>query len=123
MQRTLSRSGLLLAIVLALSAVLPSQADAVAYPRTMAATGDSITRAFNTGWVPYTDNPNASWSTGLDTRVASHLQRLRALSGRAITAYNDARSGAKMSDLNGLRAVPAVSVRWLRRLQHAIRIR
>ena len=100
MQRQLSRSGLLLGIVLALSAILPAQADALAYPRVMAATGDSITRAFNTGWVPFTDNPAASWSTGSDTRVQSHYLRLRAASGRSITAYNNARSGAKMADLN-----------------------
>jgi lysophospholipase L1-like esterase len=66
----------------------------------MAATGDSITTAYNTGWLPYRDNPAASWSTGSDTRVVSHHQRLQALapSGK-VTAHNDARSGAKMADL------------------------
>jgi lysophospholipase L1-like esterase len=100
MQRQLSRSGLLLGLALVLSAVLPAHSQAVAFPRSMAATGDSITRAFNTGWLPYTDNPAASWSTGTDTRVTSHYARLRALSDRTIRTYNNARSGAKMADLN-----------------------
>jgi lysophospholipase L1-like esterase len=100
MQRQLSRSGLLLGLALVLSAVLPAHSQAVAFPRSMAATGDSITRAFNTGWLPYTDNPAASWSTGTDTRVTSHYARLRALSDRTTRTYNNARSGAKMADLN-----------------------
>jgi lysophospholipase L1-like esterase len=68
----------------------------------MASTGDSITRAYNTGFLPFTDNPAGSWSTGTDTSVNSHYLRLLAvnpaISGRA---YNDARSGARMVDLNG----------------------
>jgi lysophospholipase L1-like esterase len=68
----------------------------------MASTGDSITRAYNTGWFPYTDNPGASWSTGTSSTVRSHYSRLLGLqpliSGHA---YNDAKSGAKMTDLAG----------------------
>jgi lysophospholipase L1-like esterase len=71
-------------------------------PRSMASTGDSITRAFNTGFFPYIDNPSASWSTGTNSTVQSHYSRLLALqpliSGHA---YNDAKSGAKMIDLAG----------------------
>lgn len=72
------------------------------YPNSIASTGDSITRAYNTGFFPYTDNPSASWSTGTNTTVNSHYSRLlklhRAIKSRA---YNDAKSGARMVDLNG----------------------
>lgn len=75
---------------------------APAYPTSMASTGDSITRAYNTGTFPYTDNPSASWSTGTNSTVVSHYTRLlaktTAISGHA---FNDAKSGAKMADLNG----------------------
>jgi lysophospholipase L1-like esterase len=75
---------------------------APAYPSSMASTGDSITRAYNTGVFPYVDNPSASWSTGTSSTVVSHYTRLLAknpsLTGHA---YNDAKSGAKMADLNG----------------------
>jgi lysophospholipase L1-like esterase len=75
---------------------------APAYPSSIASTGDSITRAYNTGWFPYTDNPSASWSTGTNGTVVSQYTRLLklnpAISGHA---WNDAKSGAKMADLNG----------------------
>jgi lysophospholipase L1-like esterase len=72
------------------------------YPNSMASTGDSITQAYNTGFIPFTDNPSASWSTGSDSTVNSHYSRLLALNP-AISghAYNDSRSGARMVDLNG----------------------
>jgi lysophospholipase L1-like esterase len=70
------------------------------YPRSMASTGDSATRAAGTGLLPWTDNPAASWSTGTDTRVNSHYLRLLALTPRISGKnYNDAKSGARMSDL------------------------
>jgi lysophospholipase L1-like esterase len=72
------------------------------YPNSMASTGDSITQAYNTGFIPFTDNPSASWSTGIDSTVNSHYSRLLvlnpAISGHV---YNDSRSGARMVDLNG----------------------
>jgi lysophospholipase L1-like esterase len=81
---------------------IPTQAAAVSYPNSMASTGDSITRAFNDCGFPYVDCPSASWSTGTSTTVNSHYLRLKALNP-AITghAYNDAKSGAKMSALAG----------------------
>jgi lysophospholipase L1-like esterase len=89
-----------LAAALIVTLMAPGGAGAVSYPRTMAATGDSITTAYNTGTFPYVDNPAGSWSTGWDSRVVSHRQRLQALvpSGQLI-AYNDARSGARMTHL------------------------
>ncbi len=81
---------------------------ATPYPRSMAATGDSITRAFNTGFFPYVDNPSASWSTGTNGTVRSHYSRiLQVQSSIAGHAYNDAKSGAKMVDLAGQMASAA----------------
>jgi lysophospholipase L1-like esterase len=99
------------------SAVLPliavfvfgaAGATATTYPNSLASTGDSITRAYNTGFIPFTDNPSASWSTGTDASVNSHYLRLVSLNP-AITghAYNDARSGARMVDLSGQLATAA----------------
>jgi len=69
-------------------------------PSAMAAVGDSITRAFDTGPSPYVDYPPASWSTGTDASVSSHYLRLLAMGAPiAGRSYNDAASGAKMADL------------------------
>jgi lysophospholipase L1-like esterase len=91
---------LLAAAVVALAAV--PAAAAVPPPSSIASTGDSITRAFNTGSFPLLDAPSNSWSTGSNASVNSHYRRLLALnpaiSGRA---YNVAQSGADMADLNG----------------------
>lgn len=87
------------------AALLAIPADALGagkYPSSMASTGDSITRAYNTGFFPFTDNPAASWSTGTNSTVVSHYTRLLALNPRIRGRnYNDARSGAKMQDLAG----------------------
>lgn len=82
---------------------LPAEAFAAGhYPSAMASTGDSITRAFNTGFIPFTDNTAGSWSTGTNSTVASHYMRLLALNPKIRGKnYNDARSGAKMADLAG----------------------
>jgi lysophospholipase L1-like esterase len=71
-------------------------------PGSMASTGDSITRAFNTCWFPFTDCVANSWSTGTSTTVQSHYLRIRAANG-AINGrnWNHAKSGAKMVDLPG----------------------
>ena len=86
-------------------AALASAANAGAQtipPDSMASTGDSITRAFNTGFLPYTDAPRNSWSTGSRTYVRSHYRRILAVNMRILGRnYNDARSGAKMRDLPG----------------------
>ncbi len=65
----------------------------------MASTGDSITRAFNSGFVPYTDAPWNSWSTGA-LRSWTHYRRILAANPRIFGRnFNNARSGAKMADL------------------------
>jgi len=102
--RTRYRSTLavLIAAVWLTTAGLLTANAGTGYPRSMASTGDSITRAYNTGFFPYIDNPSASWSTGTNGSVVSHYTRLLALQP-AISghAYNDAKSGAKMVDLAG----------------------
>ncbi|MGA7731846.1 MAG: GDSL-type esterase/lipase family protein [Chloroflexia bacterium] len=74
----------------------------VDYPDSIAAMGDSITRAYNTGGTPFTDAPANSWSTGIAASVNSHYSRIlhdhSPASGRN---YNDAVTGAVMAGLNG----------------------
>jgi hypothetical protein len=103
---TRGRAGLAATVATAvfiIGSLVPSGAAAAgSYPRSMASTGDSITRAATTGILPWTDNPAASWSTGTDARVNSHYLRLLALNPKIQGKhYNDARSGAKMADLAG----------------------
>jgi lysophospholipase L1-like esterase len=68
-------------------------------PSSMAAIGDSITRAYDV-CCSYGDHPGQSWSTGSTSYdgIASHYERIRqlnpAIAGRG---YNDAVSGAKMA--------------------------
>jgi lysophospholipase L1-like esterase len=73
----------------------------VPYPDSMAATGDSITRAFNSSAVPWIDAPWNSWSTGSSGFVQSHYRRILAANPAIfLHNFNDARSGAKVSDLS-----------------------
>jgi lysophospholipase L1-like esterase len=99
------RKGLLLcAVALALVFVPVAAADVahVGYPSSIASTGDSITRAFNTCSFPFVDCPQNSWSTGSSGTVNSHYRRILAanpaISGRN---YNDAKTGARMNALGG----------------------
>jgi lysophospholipase L1-like esterase len=79
-------------------------------PSSMAAIGDSITRAYDV-CCSYGDHPGQSWSTGSTSYdgIASHYERIRqrnsAIAGRG---YNDAVTGAKMSAAPG-QATQAVS--------------
>ena len=92
--------------VVAISLAVPAAATAdvahTGYPSSIASTGDSITRAFNTCSFPFVDCPQNSWSTGSSSAVNSHYRRIlaanAAISGRN---YNDAQTGAKMAGLNG----------------------
>jgi lysophospholipase L1-like esterase len=91
------------ALVAALGLLAPPGAYAApnktGYPNSMASTGNSITRAFNTGGF-FEDAPANSWSTGDNGAVNSHYLRILAAEP-AIEGhrYNDAVSGAKMADL------------------------
>jgi lysophospholipase L1-like esterase len=76
-----------------------SAAAAPALPSSMAALGDSITRAYDV-CCTYRDHPRQSWSAGgaWYDGISSHYERIKR-HNNAITghAYNDAVAGAKMS--------------------------
>jgi len=77
-------------------------------PGSMASTGDSITRGFDATLFGcfLSDCPQDSWSTGGNATVNSQYLRVRA-AGTAVTAYNDAKTGAKMSALDAQLATAA----------------
>ena len=94
-------------ILAILAGIVPLSAagSAAPLPNSIASTGDSITRAFDMSiwpWCLLTDCPAYSWSTGTSTSVNSHYRRILArkpaISGHA---YNDAKTGANMSGLDG----------------------
>lgn len=91
-------------------AASPGAQASVRYPNSMAALGDSITRAFDVCcW--YGDHPGQSWSTGGSSwgGVTSHYERLVVRHPKlAGHNYNDAVSGAKARDLPA-QATKAVS--------------
>lgn len=97
----LRRLPLIAFVLVVIIVASPIVAQAAAYPNSMAALGDSITRAYNTGSA-YSDNPAGSWSTGTTTSVNSHYSRVLvqnpAIAGKN---FNDAVSGAKIADLAG----------------------
>jgi lysophospholipase L1-like esterase len=71
-----------------------------ALPTSMAAVGDSITRAFNVGSGCSGDRCSQySWATGSITAIASQRQRIAAAAGTAPTFRNDSVTGAKMAGL------------------------
>ena len=70
---------LLLAAQPALGKRAPADPAVVGYPNAIASTGDSITRAFNTGTLPFTDAPANSWSTGTNNTVLPHYLRILAV--------------------------------------------
>jgi lysophospholipase L1-like esterase len=94
----------LLALVVVLAGLVAQPAWAASsLPSSMAALGDSITRAYDV-CCSYGDHPGQSWSTGSTSYdgIASHYERIRrvnsAITGRG---YNDAVSGAKMAAAPG----------------------
>src|SRR3954452_3813189 len=88
-----------LAVAGLVAAAVPAHA-ATAPPHVLAATGDSITRAFDVNGSHYLkDAPAESWSTGTDTAVRSVYLRLGGAT--ALTAFNDAVTGTKMAALDG----------------------
>ena len=94
------RKRLFLAVAALALVVVPTAA--AGYPNSMASTGDSITRAFNTCSFPFVDCPGNSWSTGSSAAVNSHYRRILAanpaIAGRN---FNAAHTGARMSALSG----------------------
>ncbi|MFF6874377.1 MULTISPECIES: SGNH/GDSL hydrolase family protein [unclassified Streptomyces] len=69
-------------------------------PGSVAAVGDSITRAFDACEV-LSDCPEASWATGGSPEVDSLAVRLLGRAGAAQRSWNYAVSGARMADLPG----------------------
>ncbi len=103
-----------IALALVIAAVIPLQATAApVYPNAMAALGDSITRGVGSGFWLF-DAPSYSWSTGTASSVNSHYRRILALNP-AINGknYNQARSGAKMSDLARQAGLVSTSVQYV----------
>jgi lysophospholipase L1-like esterase len=88
-----------LVVVLAGLVAQPARAASPPLPSSMAAIGDSITRAYDV-CCAYGDHPGQSWSTGSTSYdgIASHYERIKrlnpAIAGRG---YNDAVSGARMA--------------------------
>jgi hypothetical protein len=102
MRRVLHIGIVALAVVLAGLVTRPAWA-APPLPNSMAAIGDSITRAADVCcW--YGDHPGQSWSTGYTSYdgISSHYERIKQANPTiAGQAYNDAVSGAKMADAPG----------------------
>ncbi|MDQ8701214.1 SGNH/GDSL hydrolase family protein [Streptomyces sp. LHD-70] len=67
-------------------------------PKSLAAVGDSITRAFDACSV-LSDCPESSWATGTDPEVRSLAVRLLGKEAAAKRSWNFASSGARMADL------------------------
>jgi lysophospholipase L1-like esterase len=91
---------MVLALVVVLAGLVAQPAWAAPpLPSSMAAIGDSITRAYDV-CCSYGDHPGQSWSTGSTSYdgIASHYERIRQLnSAIAGHAWNDAVTGAKMA--------------------------
>ena len=83
-------------------------------PASIAAAGDSLTRAFNVGeCCAWSDAPAYSWATGDEPAVLSQYQRLKKLQP-SIREFNVAKTGAKMADLaRQLRLAASYNVDYL----------
>lgn len=109
-----TRLTLVAAAVAALVAVTQPAHAAIAGagspPSSMAALGDSITRGFDAcGY--YVDCTYRSWSTGFESGLGSHYERIAAINPAIIgNEYNDAKTGATSADLGG-QAATAVGQR------------
>jgi lysophospholipase L1-like esterase len=90
---------LALVVILAGLATRPAWADSPPPPSSIAAIGDSVTRAYD-ACCYYGDHPGQSWSTGATSYdgISSHYERIKALNPAvAGHAHNDAVTGARMS--------------------------
>jgi len=99
---------LTLAAVAAAALVAPvTGANAsIALPNSMASTGDSITRAYDStsNGCFLSDCPQYSWSTGTTSASTVNSQYNRILAANSAISghgFNDAKTGAKMVDLDG----------------------
>ena len=89
----------------------------IALPNSIASTGDSITRAYDatSSGCFLSDCTQYSWSTGDSTSVNSHYRRILAANrGVSGHVFNDAKTGAKMVDLDGqVRTAASQGVQYL----------
>jgi lysophospholipase L1-like esterase len=95
----LKRTLIVTSLAFAFSASAAPVGAEPALPDSIAAIGDSITRATNACCF-YGDHPSQSWSTGLNPLgpVNSHLERLISRNPTILgDEYNDARAGARMA--------------------------
>lgn len=104
--------GVLVALLAAAGVVVAGRSGGsaqVALPASMAATGDSITQAFDVDQAHLLqDNPEASWATGTDPTVDSQYERILAAQPTiAGHDFNDAQTGAKMAALGPQLALAA----------------
>jgi lysophospholipase L1-like esterase len=99
MRRSVRIVVLLLMIILVGLVARPAWASTPPLPDSMAALGDSITRAYDVCCY-YGDHPGQSWSTGYTSYdgIVSHYERIKQVNPPiAGHPYNDAVTGAKMS--------------------------
>ena len=101
------RLSILVVVLLSLVGFAPAAQAGTAMPPglplSVAAAGDSITRAYDATVFGcfLADCPSYSWSTGTSSSVSSHYSRIRAAQpGVAVTAANVARTGTRMADLD-----------------------
>ena len=94
---TVSAAALLLTGTLGTASAANAAASTPTGITSMAALGDSITQAVNS-CSSWSGCAQYSWSTGTNTAVPSHVQRIRPASP-TVVGYNDAVSGAKSIDL------------------------
>lgn len=90
------------ALVLPLMAVAPASAADSTF--TQISLGDSLTRAAAVGGGTLgnpLNNELANWSTGTDSRVPSHLQKIEAATGKDVTRKNLSVGGSKVAALVG----------------------
>ena len=80
-------------------AAAPRPPAMLGYPASIASTGDSITRGFNSQNAG--DNPANSWATGDNAAINSHYLRIKTASPAiGPNFYNDAQSSQVMAGLN-----------------------
>jgi hypothetical protein len=82
-------------VVAAVAALIVAPAALAGYPSSMASTGDSITRAFNTGWLPLVDWPSNSLSTGSSTTEQPLPAHPRGESGHLAPELQQRRNGRR----------------------------
>lgn len=90
----------LLTATLTASAALPTPQPIYSTPKSIAALGDSITRAAN-ACQAWQECPEASWATGTRAEVNSQAERLKTLykAPKHIKVFNNAHSYTKVNDI------------------------